>query len=140
MQKKCKNCGKQFSRHKKYSNKQWKLQKLCGRKCMGITFRGRSLTAETKAKLSQALRGNLSEAELKLRKRVRGIFYRTFQKGHIKVGKCQFRKINECKGKMEAHHTDYTRPLYVHWLCRGHHLKLHRKVIWQHLLINPSEE
>ena len=30
--------------------------------------------------------------------------------------------------KVEAHHTDYSRPLDVVWLCREHHLELHGKV------------
>jgi len=30
--------------------------------------------------------------------------------------------------KVEAHHTDYSRPLDVIWLCRGHHLEQHGKV------------
>jgi len=26
---------------------------------------------------------------------------------------------------VDAHHTDYTRPLEVRWLCRRHHVRLH---------------
>lgn len=28
--------------------------------------------------------------------------------------------------KVDAHHDDYTKPLDVRWLCRKHHLELHR--------------
>jgi hypothetical protein len=28
----------------------------------------------------------------------------------------------------EAHHPDYSQPLTVRWLCRPHHMALHRKV------------
>jgi hypothetical protein len=28
--------------------------------------------------------------------------------------------------KVEAHHTDYTQPLNVMWLCREHHMQRHR--------------
>lgn len=28
----------------------------------------------------------------------------------------------------EAHHEDYGRPLDVRWLCRAHHMELHREV------------
>jgi hypothetical protein len=32
----------------------------------------------------------------------------------------------ECgSAKSEGHHTDYSRPLDVVWLCKGHHLALH---------------
>lgn len=27
----------------------------------------------------------------------------------------------------EAHHPDYTRPLFIEWLCRLHHRRAHRK-------------
>ena len=29
------------------------------------------------------------------------------------------------EGRIEAHHTDYSRPYDVIWLCRGHHRDLH---------------
>ena len=28
--------------------------------------------------------------------------------------------------KVDAHHDDYTQPLAVRWLCRAHHLEVHR--------------
>ena len=31
---------------------------------------------------------------------------------------------DDCTGPIEAHHTDYARPLFVGWLCRRHHLKV----------------
>ena len=30
--------------------------------------------------------------------------------------------------KTEGHHTDYTKPLEVIWLCRKHHVELHMKL------------
>lgn len=29
--------------------------------------------------------------------------------------------------RVDAHHTDYSKPLEVRWLCRKHHMELHRK-------------
>ena len=28
--------------------------------------------------------------------------------------------------RVDAHHDDYSRPFFVRWLCRGHHLEHHR--------------
>lgn len=30
--------------------------------------------------------------------------------------------------QVDAHHEDYSQPLSVRWLCKKHHLELHRKV------------
>jgi hypothetical protein len=30
--------------------------------------------------------------------------------------------------KVDGHHEDYAKPLEVRWLCRKHHMELHRKV------------
>lgn len=40
-----------------------------------------------------------------------------------------FRQPCEVCGEEEvqAHHSDYSRPLDVRWLCRKHHMELHRK-------------
>jgi hypothetical protein len=35
----------------------------------------------------------------------------------------------ECgETKVDGHHEDYSRPLEVRWLCRQHHLALHRRI------------
>jgi len=47
--------------------------------------------------------------------------------GKITVGVCEVCGSHD----VEAHHTDYNRPLDVHWLCRKHHLFNHGKLAAQ---------
>ena len=39
--------------------------------------------------------------------------------------RCSVNNSN-CHGEIQAHHEDYSRPLDVIWLCRFHHLEVHR--------------
>jgi cytochrome c551/c552 len=40
-----------------------------------------------------------------------------------------------CGQPAQKHHPDYDRPLHVHWLCRKHHLALHRE-----RALNPAQD
>lgn len=44
----------------------------------------------------------------------------------IKIGRIKRRKCF-CGKKGEAHHEDYSKPLEITWVCRTHHMELHRK-------------
>ena len=45
----------------------------------------------------------------------------------LKKGALKKRPCEKCScKKVDAHHDDYTKPLKVRWLCRKHHLELHR--------------
>jgi hypothetical protein len=49
-------------------------------------------------------------------------------KAALKSGKIVRRPCCVCGNvKVHAHHPDYTKPLYVIWLCRKHHCEEHRK-------------
>lgn len=45
----------------------------------------------------------------------------------VRRGKMSKRPCEVCgASKVEAHHTDYSKPLEVMWLCRKHHAQIHR--------------
>lgn len=47
----------------------------------------------------------------------------------IRVGKLVRQPCSVCGAvEVEAHHTDYSKPLEVVWLCHTHHLEAHGKV------------
>ena len=47
-----------------------------------------------------------------------------------KVGRLIPQPCETCGSqKVEKHHDDYSRPLQVRWLCRAHHLALHRELL-----------
>jgi hypothetical protein len=41
------------------------------------------------------------------------------------------KNTNECYGRIEAHHNDYSKPLEIVWLCLYHHHKLHGRLAGQ---------
>lgn len=55
---------------------------------------------------------------------------RSYLKEYIKRGKVEKKPCEKCGDSIaEAHHEDYDSPLKVIWLCRGHHLELHKNKI-----------
>jgi hypothetical protein len=57
------------------------------------------------------------------KKKARAIAYRLKTTGQLKMEPCA-----KCGKKIaESHHPDYKRPGHVIWLCRKHHMELHRK-------------
>jgi hypothetical protein len=50
----------------------------------------------------------------------------SLRNGKIKKGLCEICGIE----KTQAHHTDYSKPLQVMWLCRKHHMEVEGKNSW----------
>ena len=49
------------------------------------------------------------------------------RKGILKRGACEVGI--DCEGPIHGHHTDYSKPLDVQWLCRKHHKEAHAKAV-----------
>jgi hypothetical protein len=58
--------------------------------------------------------------------------YINLRNGNLKKPeKCSNFNINfECKGRLEAHHEDYSKPLDIVWLCKNHHTVADIKRRW----------
>lgn len=52
--------------------------------------------------------------------RARQAVNRALTRGDLERGPCE-RQGPDCRGRIEAHHDDYERPLDVRWLCAKHH-------------------
>lgn len=57
------------------------------------------------------------------RRRCRSIAYGMILRGELVRGPCELLD-EECRGKVEAHHDDYSQPLAVRWLCMLHHRRV----------------
>ena len=51
---------------------------------------------------------------------------RSYAKVYLSRGKLERKPCKICGAKAQMHHEDYAKPLEVTWLCREHHLELHR--------------
>lgn len=51
--------------------------------------------------------------------------------GKLIKGKCE-KDGPDCMGVINAHHSDYSKPLEVRWLCTRHHQLLHHTVLNNH--------
>jgi hypothetical protein len=47
----------------------------------------------------------------------------------LKRGKIERQGCEVCGEKAQMHHSDYTKPLEVRWLCRRHHVYHHHPII-----------
>jgi len=56
--------------------------------------------------------------------RAHGWVWRALRDGRLVRQPCEVCGATE----VQAHHDDYEKPLEVRWLCRAHHMELHRTV------------
>lgn len=66
-------------------------------------------------------------AKHRLERNARQLVHRAVKLGLLIKGKCRDCK-GESKHRIEAHHTDYLKPLEVTWLCSLHHREEHTRL------------
>lgn len=67
----------------------------------------------------------LTDEERELRVAARKIYKYAVRHGHLERRPCYVCGATE---DVDGHHTDYTKPLDVIWLCKPHHREEHRKM------------
>jgi hypothetical protein len=59
--------------------------------------------------------------------------------GKLEKGPCQLTWSGSCRGRIEAHHEDYSKPLEVLWFCSKHHGELRQKMREEYLIDIPPK-
>lgn len=137
----CKNCRKSYAKtnrvlnaehYKQYTKQYERKRALLPHRIAAVKLRSKT------AKFIQAKKDNERKyrqtAKHKAAKeryvernpekhRARRILNEAIQQGKIQRGTCEY---PGCASTVEAHHSDYSKPLEVRWLCRKHHAELHR--------------
>ena len=78
-------------------------------------------TAKARRELRSAYDKNRDRLKIRARNRVRDCIYR----GVLVRGSCEVCGASDA----HAHHTDYSKPLDVRWLCSIHHAEEHRAAL-----------
>lgn len=70
--------------------------------------------------------GNYILLTKRMKQAARKLAHKAAKAGKIEKLPCEFADCTQVK--VEAHHPDYSKPLEVLWLCRAHHLELHKQL------------
>lgn len=76
------------------------------------------------AKETGLSRGRIDQLLQPEKHRARRSFHKALKCGTIFPGFCE---VCGAKENIHGHHTDYSKPLEVMWLCRKHHIEIHYK-------------
>lgn len=99
------------------------LRRAC-KGCQAAQMRqwGQTPAGRTSWRLADARRRARHPERCRARQRARA----AIRRGVLVRGPCAAGPVG-CRGSVEAHHDDYSRPLAVRWLCRFHHREAHAR-------------
>lgn len=103
----CLTCNKYFESKKNY-------RKYCSLSCAAILNNPKFHSGENHPKYKKI---KIKHVRDPLKHRVRNKVYKAVKSGKLIKTSCIV--CNNCK--VEAHHSDYSKPLQIEWLCRLHH-------------------
>ena len=128
--KRCSDCGMLHTRKRRTVNRAGE-----------VGFSWQSKCAECHAKYMRETRPKYSELTPAQRLKAN---CRTHTKVLIKRGKLIPQNCEVCGSDedVQAHHEDYSKPKLVKWLCRSHHIDLHKGTLdyWKALGFNSITE
>ena len=142
-EKRCFKCGRllpkeQFYKHSQMADGRLGKCKECTRVDAHDCYKGktREQRLEYERKRNQGKQRKRNRAEYQRRSRAknpeksraRGRLQYAIEVGKIQRGKCEF-EGSDCRGRIHAHHHDYSRALDVRWLCEYHHRKVEGRLI-----------
>ena len=123
MNKKCTKCKKVKSLDDFYKDSRTKDNRYSScKKCHLI--QGSRYEKNNKEKRYKRLQKFYLKEENRLKPGARIKSRKAVKLGELLKGKCEI-----CgEKKVDAHHTDYSKPLEVMWLCRPHHAQIHKEL------------
>lgn len=102
-----------------------------------IKYREKKIISEKKYQSSSIGKESLRKTRSKMyekypeKTKARSLLRNALLSGKIlKPNNCTMKKFKNCNGILEAHHSDYSKPYDVIWLCRYHHRLIEGKIVF----------
>lgn len=112
-----------YSKYKKEENERKRIFWIKNRSRLIKKQRLSRLKPEVKEKLRSYFKKYYSNPENVRKGKARSKVWYAIRGGRLFKAPCHCGST-----KVEAHHTDYTQPLKVKWLCRTHHIEADKKL------------
>ena len=129
----CPVCGKLFTIPARYMNTKQKRGIVCSRSCAGIHGGAAAAKIKKFGSDNPNWKGGISGnnyhyKKLQMQRYPERVSAREAVLYALKSGALQKQPCLVCGDiDVQAHHSDYSKPLEVMWLCRKHHRQLHEK-------------